>query len=187
MKKYVYLFCLMLSTVTFAQSKYTVSQVENSKDPKVIANFIKYNPDNPKTPEFKQKLYALISGNNSAAAKPSVKKLSPEKLERDVKRDLRDGSNDKNKQTAAVLTHLFSNDPNEKEAYIQIENKSKCNLILKISGKKYYNLTVPAKNHNFIMVEKGTYKLTTAICDAQYSSVKNVNKDLVITLNYNQK
>ena len=187
MKKYLYLFCLLISAVMCSQSKYTEAQVEKSNDPQVIANFVKYNPDNPKTPEFKRKLYSIITGNNSAAAKPTVKPLSKNKLEREVKRDLRDGSSDKNKQTAAVLTHLLNNDPNDRSAYIQIENKSKCNLIVKISGKKYYNLTIPAENNNYIMVDKGVYKLTTSVCDAQYSSVKNVDKDLVISLNYNKR
>ncbi|SFI40426.1 DUF6759 domain-containing protein [Halpernia frigidisoli] len=186
MKKYLYLFCLLISTLMCSQSKYTEAQVEKSNDPQVIANFIKYNPDNPKTPEFKRKLYSIISGGNSAVAKPTIKPLTTKKLEKDIKKDLKDGTNDKNKQTAALLTHLFSNDPNEKEAYIQIENKSKCNLIVKISGKKFYNLTIPANNKNFIMVDKGTYKLTTSVCDAQYSSVKTVNKDIVISLNYHK-
>lgn len=170
-----------------SQSKYTEAQVEKSNDPQVIANFVKYNPNNPKTPEFKRKLYALISGGNSAVAKPTITPLTKKNLEKEVKRDLKDGTNDRNKQTAALLTRIFSNSPNEKDAYIQIENKSKCNLIVKISGKKFYNLTIPANNKNFILVDKGNYKLTTSVCDAQYSSIKNVNKDIVITLNYNKR
>jgi hypothetical protein len=184
MKKYLYLICLLISALAYSQSKYTEAQVEKSNDLQVIANFVKYNPDNPKTPEFKKKLYSLITGNNNAAVKPTIKPLSKNKLERELRRDVSDGNN-KNEETAALLTHLFNNDPNDKTAYIQIENKSKCNLIVKISGKNYYNLTVPANNKNFIMVDKGTYKLTTSICDAQYSSIKNVTKDIMISLNKN--
>jgi hypothetical protein len=54
---------------------------------------------------------------------------------------------------------------------------------VKISGKKFYNLDVPAKNQNYILVDKGYYTLTTSVCDAKYSSVKNINKDIVVTLN----
>lgn len=187
MKKFLYLFGFLASSILFSQSNYTEAQVENSNDPQVIANFIKNNPNNPKTPEFKRKLYALISAKGSIAAKPKVAPLDKNKLERQVNRDLKDGSNDRNKKTAELLTHLFSNDPNDKSAYIQIENKSACNLIVKISGKKYYNLTIPARNNNFILVDKGTYTLTTSVCDAKYSSVKNVIKDMVITLNSGKK
>lgn len=93
------------------------------------------------------------------------------------------GASEQNKKTAAMLTHLFNNDPMDKEAYINIKNRSKCNLIVKINGKKYYNLDVPAKGQNFLLVEKGEYILTTMVCDAKYSSLKKINKDIEIELN----
>jgi hypothetical protein len=88
-----------------------------------------------------------------------------------------------NKRTAALLTHMFNNDPMDKEAYISIKNRSKCNLIVKISGKKYYNLDVPANGQNFLLVDKGDYVLTTMVCDAKYSSIKKINKDIELELN----
>ncbi|WP_027387538.1 DUF6759 domain-containing protein [Chryseobacterium gregarium] len=94
--------------------------------------------------------------------------------------------NEQNKRTAAMLTHLFNNDPMDKEAYINIKNRSKCNLIVKINGKKYYNLDVPANGQNFLLVEKGEYILTTMVCDAKYSSLKKINKDIEIELNLSE-
>ncbi|REC62682.1 hypothetical protein DRF65_09560 [Chryseobacterium pennae] len=88
-----------------------------------------------------------------------------------------------NKKTAAMLTHLFNNDINKNEAYINIKNRSSCNLIVKISGKKYYNLSVPAKGENFILIDKGEYVLTTMVCDAKYSSLKKITQDVEIALN----
>jgi Flp pilus assembly protein TadG len=88
-----------------------------------------------------------------------------------------------NKKTAAMLTHLFNNDANKNEAYINIKNRSSCNLIVKISGKKYYNLSVPAKGQNFILIDKGEYVLTTMVCDAKYSSLKKITQDIEIALN----
>ncbi|WP_027381176.1 DUF6759 domain-containing protein [Chryseobacterium daeguense] len=93
------------------------------------------------------------------------------------------GASEQNKRTAALLTHMFNNDPMDKEAYINIKNKSKCNLIVKISGKKYYNLDVPANGQNFLLVDKGEYVLTTMVCDAKYSSIKKINKDIELELN----
>lgn len=90
---------------------------------------------------------------------------------------------EENKRRAAMLTHLFNNDVNKNEAYINIKNRSACNLIVKISGKKYYNLTVPAKSENFILVDKGEYIMTTSVCDAKYSSVKKITQDIEIALN----
>lgn len=88
-----------------------------------------------------------------------------------------------NKKTAAMLTHLFNNDINKNEAYINIKNRSSCNLIVKINGKKYYNLSVPAKGENFILIDKGEYVLTTMVCDAKYSSLKKITQDVEIALN----
>lgn len=90
------------------------------------------------------------------------------------------------KRTAALLTHMFNNDPMDKEAYINIKNRSKCNLIVKISGKRYYNLDVPSKSQNFVLVEKGEYVLTTMVCDAKYTSVKKIVKDIEIELNLDE-
>ncbi|AYO58360.1 hypothetical protein CO230_09655 [Chryseobacterium sp. 6424] len=189
MKKYLYFLLFFVSFPIFGQSKYTAAQVEKSTNPQVIANFIKNNPYHPKTPEFKRKLVAVINNDKApaakaSAAKPTVKPISTEKLKTAVKKDVaKDGVNDKNKRTAELLTHLFNSDPSNKEAYVQIVNQSKCNLIVKISGKKFYNLDVPAKNQNYILVDKGNYTLTTSVCDAKYSSAKNINKDIVVTLN----
>ncbi|MBP3839466.1 MAG: hypothetical protein J6D35_00685 [Chryseobacterium sp.] len=189
MKRYLYILVFFISFFSHAQSKYTVAQVEKSTDPQVIANFIKYNPTHPKTPEFKRKLLAAINNNKPATqqasvAKPTVKPISTEKLKTAIKKDVaKDGRNDRHKRTADLLNHMFNSDPSSRTAYVQIVNKSKCNLIVKISGRKFYNLDVPAHNQNFILIDKGNYTLTTSVCDAKYSSVKNINKDIVVTLN----
>ncbi|WP_288438827.1 DUF6759 domain-containing protein [uncultured Chryseobacterium sp.] len=93
---------------------------------------------------------------------------------------------EENKRRAAMLTHLFNNDVNKNEAYVNIKNRSACNLIVKISGKKYYNLTVPAKGENFILVDKGEYVMTTVVCDAKYSSLKKITQDIEIALNVSE-
>lgn len=189
MKKIIYFLFLLISVFSYAQSNYTAAQVENSNDAQVIANFIKYNPDHPKTPEFKRKLFAVINNKKTPAqqakvAKPTITAVNPSKLKNEVKRDVaKNGTNTKHKRTEDLLNHLFNSDPASRTAYVQIKNKSKCNLIVKLSGKKFYNLNVPANNENFILVEKGSYTVTTKVCDAKYSSTKNIGKDIEITLN----
>ncbi len=189
MKKFIYFFFLFISVFSYSQSKYTAAQVENSTDAQVIANFIKFNPDHPKTPEFKRKLFAVINSDRSPkaqakVAKPTISPVSTNKLKNEINRDVaKNGTNSKHKRTEDLLNHLFNTDPSSRTAYVQIVNKSKCNLIVKISGKKYYNLDVPANNQNFLLVDKGSYTITTSVCDAKYSSTKNIGKDIVITLN----
>ena len=145
MYKYLFIFGLFFSSFACAQSNYTTEQVEKSTDPQVIANFIKFNPTHPRTPEFKRKLLAVINNDKSpaqkaAVAKPTVKAINTEKLEKAVNRGNAKGEpSEKNKRTAELLTHIFSNDVYGTTAYVQIINKSKSNLIVKISGKKIKN------------------------------------------------
>ncbi|ALR31515.1 hypothetical protein ATE47_13750 [Chryseobacterium sp. IHB B 17019] len=192
---------------------YTENDAEATTEARVIAGFLKQNPGHAKTDYFKKKLIQMIMANNSPEAKPTIKPLSEDKVKQMVldnnslnsaktiaansgstpERTVNYASmsstskkaepSEKNKRTAALLTHMFNNDPMDKEAYINIKNKSKCNLIVKISGKRYYNLDVPANGQNFLLVDKGDYVLTTMVCDAKYSSIKKINKDIEIELN----
>jgi len=192
---------------------YTEAEAENSSEPRIIAGFLKQNPGHARTDFFKKKLMTIIMEDNSPEAKPTIKPLSKSKIEKIVSNsELNKGKDvainknpernvnfasvgsaakktevsDKAKKTASMLTHLFNHDPSDKEAYINIKNKSNCRLIVKISGKKYYNLDVPAKGQNFLMIEKGEYVLTTMVCDAKYSSLKKINKDIEIQLDVSE-
>ena len=81
MNKFLLFLGLFFSMICCGQSQYTQTQVEQSTDPRVIANFIKFNPNHPKTPEFKRKLIAVINndkspGKKAAVAKPTVGPIS---------------------------------------------------------------------------------------------------------------
>ena len=185
MKKLLYFLFLMISFYASSQ-KITEQQAEKATDVKTVAAFLKQNPNHPRTAEFKQKLISIMNGNKTPAqraaiAKPTVKPLGKTTSGSYGKSSA--GVSAENKKTADMLTHLFNNDPNKKDAYVQIVNKSKCNLLIKISGKKFYNLTVPANKENFILVDKGNYTMSTSICDAKYSAKKSINSDISITLN----
>lgn len=239
MKKIFLLIFLCIFTLGFSQKKkkskskavveketviiYTEQDAEASKEARVIAGFLKQNPGHAKTDYFKRKLIDMIMADNSPEAKPTIKPISKEKIERIVQNnELNSGktlasntsastaakpertvnyasvgsaksagtskveSSSDAKKTAAMLTHLFNNDVNKNDAYINIKNRSSCNLIVKISGKKYYNLSVPAKGQNFILIDKGEYVLTTMVCDAKYSSLKKITQDIEIALNVSE-
>lgn len=185
--KLLLLILLVFSTFLFSQTSQELDKAMLSKDPNVIAEFIKKYPNNKNTPFLQRKLNSM-TGRGNAAAKPSIQPLNTEKLEKQVEKSEAKGEPDaKAKRTAEVLTHLFNNDPNKKDAYVLIRNKSECNLIVKFEGKKFYNLDVPKMGENYILVQKGTYRITTMICNAQYASVKNITQDLEINLNAAKK
>lgn len=185
--KLLLLILLVFSTFSFSQTSQELDKAMLSKDPNVIAEFIKKYPNNKNTPFLQRKLNSM-AGSGNAAAKPSIQPLNTEKLEKQVeKSEAKREPDAKAKRTAEVLTHLFNNDPNKKDAYVLIRNKSECNLIVKLEGKNFYNLDVPKMGENYILVQKGTYRITTMICNAQYASVKNISQDIEINLNAAKK
>ena len=92
------------------------------------------------------------------------------------------GSKADHQRTADMLTHIFNNDPMNNQAYLNFKNNTKCHMVVKIEGKKFYNIDVAAKNQNFVLVEKGKYTISSMVCDAKYSAIKNVTKDIEIAL-----
>lgn len=94
----------------------------------------------------------------------------------------------KNK-TVKILNSLFDNDPNAKECIIMIENKSDCNIIVRIEGigNTKYRLPVAAHGDNSIVIQKGDYLLTSLVCGAQYASQKTIQKPLMVALGSSSK
>ncbi|PRB05165.1 hypothetical protein CQ046_04700 [Chryseobacterium sp. MYb7] len=89
----------------------------------------------------------------------------------------------KNK-TVKILNSLFDNDPNAKEAIILIQNKSDCNIIVRMEGvgTTKYRLAVPAHGEGSIVIEKGQYLFTSLVCGAQYASQKTIEKAIMVAL-----
>ncbi|MDY3548818.1 hypothetical protein PG291_09415 [Riemerella anatipestifer] len=170
-----------------AQSKYTPQQVEASNDIKVIANFIKYNPEHPDTPKFKTKLYNILNGETKEKELKTKKMVSvPTKAEATNTNIVMKPTNIGNSSKPVdVLNHLFSNDPSKKEAYLLVKNLSNCNITVKIDGNKKYNLDIAAHNENYILLDKGNYSLSASICNGKYLSNKLINKDMEVSLSLN--
>lgn len=144
------------------------AQIEHSTDIKQIAEYIKQNLNDPKVPALKRKIAQLMNEGTSESNTSKEQKAT--------------SSKDKSKKVE-MLNHLFNNDPKRKDAALMIYNKSNCPLLLKIAGKKNFSLQVPAMGENYILLKKGRYKLSTSVCGANYIEVKNIQKDMQITLN----
>lgn len=88
-------------------------------------------------------------------------------------------------RTVNILNSLFDNDPNSKESIVMIENKSDCNMIVRIEGvgSANYRLAVPSRAENSIVVPKGNYMFSSNVCGAQYASQKSVQKAIMVSLN----
>lgn len=96
---------------------------------------------------------------------------------------------EKKNNTVKILNSLFDNDPNSKESIVLIENKSSCNMIMRIEGvgNTRYRLPIPAHGDNTIVVLKGDYLFSSLVCGAQYASQKTVQKAVMVSLGANQQ
>jgi len=91
---------------------------------------------------------------------------------------------DHKKKTVQLLNSLFDNDPSSKEVIVLIENKSECNIIMRLegTGNTKYRLPVPANSENSIVVSKGSYLFTSLVCGSQYASQKTLSKASIVSL-----
>ncbi|MDM1554195.1 hypothetical protein PYS58_13640 [Chryseobacterium indologenes] len=169
------------------EAKPTIKPISKEK----IENIVKNNELNSGKVMASNKTTTANNAKNTDKVNNAINALKEERLAtyasagatKSAGSSVKSEPSEANKKTAAMLTHLFNNDINKNEAYINIKNRSSCNLIVKISGKKYYNLSVPARGENFILIDKGEYVLTTMVCDAKYSSLKKITQDVEIALN----
>lgn len=92
----------------------------------------------------------------------------------------------KNKVTAEVLNYLLNeSDPRDFRTAIVIENKSNCDMILRmvrLNKNLVYNLPVARNSKNQFVIEKGNYTLKSKICKANYYSQKNIADALSLKL-----
>ncbi len=94
----------------------------------------------------------------------------------------------KNK-TVRLLNSLFDNDPTSKESIVMIENKSDCNMIVRIEGvgNTKYRLAVPSRKDGSIVIIKGDYLFSSNVCGAIYASQKTVQKAIMVSLGISGK
>ena len=97
---------------------------------------------------------------------------------------LMNSENEKNKKelTAQILNEMLGNDVKDELSLLLVKNNSECNMVLRVVGKNNYNLPIPAKGQNAIMVEKGIYQLKGNVCELSYEAQKDLNKNILVSL-----
>jgi len=156
------------------------------------------HPEDPKKRILQSKVIALKNKEwtkGAANAKPmavrpiftefaqnlSGKKLSDDSEE--FKKLMAETSPEHKEKTVKLLNAMFNEDINSNEAILLFRNNSDCNLVIKITGKKFYNLAVPAHNDNFIVLNKDNYSISGNVCDVQYKAQKQIQKNIQIVIN----
>lgn len=159
----------------------------------------KAHPEDPKRRLLKQRIIALKNAEwtkGKKDAKPmearpvfvdlpniSSAKKNNEQKELLFKKLMSENSEQHKEKTVKLLNALFNEDISSNEAILLIKNNSDCNLVLEISGKKFYHLPVPAKGENSIVLNKDEYNLSGSLCDVVYQNKKEISKSLMMVLN----
>lgn len=131
--------------------------------------------------KYKQELDSPVPSYNVNA---SEEKKSGNTAEEEFKMLMSASPIDHKNKTVKILNTLFDNDPKSQESIVMFENKSDCNIIVRIEGIGHtrYRLAVPAKGDNSIVITKGDYVFSSNVCNAQYASQKTVDKTILVSL-----
>ncbi len=182
-----------------AQVQNKSQNILESKNISEIEEFLKTaHPDDPKRSVLKSKVIALknsewTKGKKDAKpmeARPVISEISSSLMKNsnaseteDFKRLIASTPAEHKDKTVKLLNAMFNEDISSKEVILLFKNNSDCNIVLRIQGKDFYNLAVPAKGENSIVINKGSYTLTSHVCDVLYSSQKEIKKSIFLTIN----
>jgi len=158
----------------------------------------KTHPEDPKQRILKQRIIALKNAEWTKGAK-NAKPMEARPVFMEIpdllsnnknteanqevfKKLMSETSEEHREKTKTLLNNIFNEDLNHNEAILLLKNNSDCDLVLEISGKKFYNLAIPAKGENFIVLNKDLYTFSGNVCDVKYQSSKDIRKSLVVVL-----
>ncbi|WP_343660014.1 DUF6759 domain-containing protein [Chryseobacterium sp.] len=188
---------------TFLFSNFTQAQkgskdIMKSTNIKEIEEYLKNtHPDDPKKSVLKPKLIALKNAEWTKGARtakpmearpvigdiPKNAMRNPNSDDAEMfKKLIAETSSEHKEKTVKLLNAMFNEDINRNEAILLFKNNSDCNIVLRIEGNEFYNLAVPARAENFIILTKDSYTLSSNICDIKYSSQKDIKKSIFVTI-----
>lgn len=184
----------------FTQAQKSSKDILKSTNIKEIEEYLKNaHPDDPKRTVLKPKLIALKNSEWTKGAltarpmetrpviadipKSAMRNPNSDDAE-EFKKLITETSSQHKEKTVKVLNAMFNEDINRNEAILLFKNNSDCNIVLRIEGKEFYNLAVPARAENFIVLKKDSYTLNSNICDMKYSSQKDIKKSIFVTVDH---
>lgn len=172
-------------------------QILQTKNIVLIEDFLKNAHDqDPRRGILKPRLIALknaalkkIAAKNQMVARPILAEIPVTAANLNTEeavefQTLMSQGSSKNHQekTVQLLNALFDQDISSKEAILLVQNKSDCNMILRLEGKTFYNLAIPTQSENSLVLPKGEYKLSSNVCDVKYNTTKKIIKNILVTL-----
>ncbi|GGP05748.1 hypothetical protein GCM10010992_23060 [Cloacibacterium rupense] len=169
MKKITILLLGLITLPVFGQLKADVGDLPSKENKVTAAQAVSY----------------IANNEQSTIETVDIKKFKVSKEDQDAFDLLMSSNNNENSKkpiTTEVLNEMLKSDENDQLSLLLVKNNSHCNMVLKIEGKTVYNIPVPAKGQNAIMVEKGIYTLKGNLCELKYEAQKDLNKNILVAL-----
>ncbi len=87
-------------------------------------------------------------------------------------------------ETAAVLTDILNGSSDPGKTSVMVENKSRCNIVLTVSGNNYFKkIPIGVNKKAAVMVPVNqNYNFSGMICDAVYQKTKLVSSSYSMVL-----
>lgn len=184
---------MALSSTTYAQKN--SKNILSSNTIHEIEEYLKNaHPDDPKRLVLKPKLIALKNEEWTKGkynAKPMEARLLETSLiqnrinlaeTEEFNRLISSTPQEHKNKTVKLLNAMFNEDISSKNVILLLKNQTTCNLVLRVQGKDNYNMAIPAKGENFIIINKGSYNLISNVCNKPYSSKKDIIKGTLLTI-----
>ena len=132
-------------------------------------------------------LVVLVIGLASCGTYSTTPQQTAEQMEKAEYDELmKQDSINKHAAAAESLDVLLNEDPKDKRVSLIIKNTTNCNIIVRFAGEKFYNLPIPKNGKNFIVLQKGSYSLGANLCKTRYSSMRDINESITLTLSERQ-
>jgi|GEM_PF-2366708 len=158
------------------------SQVLDLNTTEQLENFIKKNPNSTEISYAQQKLDLLQQIKSLQKKVHDYETLGYLDNTEEFNELMEKYEKEKKGNTVNILNEMFDVDSHKANATLKVINESACNMIFKIEGAQNFQLPVPAKGDNIIVVPKGNYNLSGRMCGSVYETTKNIDRNFAIKI-----
>ena len=100
-----------------------------------------------------------------------------------VEREFQQMNSNYKQNTKELLEVMMSDVPNDSRAAISVENLSKCNFVLSVSGNgAIRKIPIGIGQTRGVVVPKGNYDLSAQVCASVYQQKKSVQSNINLQL-----
>lgn len=84
-----------------------------------------------------------------------------------------------------LLNQLFNTDAANTDMVLMIRNDSDCDFTMHITGSHSYNIPIASKKTESIVLEQGSYDMSSEVCKSPYHVSKTFYENTLLSISYN--